>query len=599
MLRAVAVLGSALMAHAAQTCETLACPTGTRCVSTDGVSFCDKYDAVAPRTSAPNNTSSEIPAPTDPCAQLACATGSFCAIAESGDAYCKGFEVISVAKNETSSGHHGTSAPADQDTPVDVEVPRDARDVDAPTDLESPADVDAPNQADVGLEAPEDAPEDAAAAVPSDSDVEAPNGADDVPADVDAHADSPVDHASVPADATDASPVDVATGADSPVDAATPVDDVDGSGDSLSRSASRGHSTSASASASASASRAHSTSASRGHKSITDELTDEFVNELLWCMKVNERTIAERRGCCKYGFGCGSNPVDCTSAVDAWSGQQKNICCRDTRDGRGCVEECPAVRGAQEATSEYCCEVRGACGADYFNNHTEVDKAVRAEKNAAAHAQVRTKMTNERVSVRDLLASPKAVLRRVRMMLLASSEELKQDPSRLTVTKIGVLENGEVPAAEKEQALTVPVPEAWNSALLPEEEELCQNGWMVTARGISTLAGTTKEYVFAEYIVTGKDQSKVDKAVKDVAGTLGATEMPHTAAPKAAGGHSSGLFIGLGTALGALCLGGLLAFTVYRRKQAAYTLQLDDDEAVDVAVWHQDFGSAQYVKVAE
>eukprot|EP00754_Rhynchopus_humris_P021100 Rhum_TRINITY_DN14725_c2_g1::Rhum_TRINITY_DN14725_c2_g1_i2::g.113452::m.113452 len=576
MLRTVAVLGFVLAAHAAETCETLACPTGSRCVTTDGVSFCDKDDIVV---APPSSNATKVPAPTDPCAQLVCSTGSFCAVAESGDAYCKEFEVISVAKNETASfGHVDTSAPADEDTPIDASTPVDVdapRDADTPTDLESPADVDAPNDADVSLDAPEDAP----------ADVEAPA---DAPSDA-APADGPDDHAE-PADAS--SPVD-ATDAESPVDAATPVDDVDGSSDAA-PSVSRRHS--ASRSRSSSISRGQSASVSRGHKSTTD---DEFVNELLWCMSVTERTVAERRGCCKYGFGCGADPVDCTSAIDAWSGEQRNICCRDTRDGRGCVDECPMVRGAQEATNDYCCEVRGACGADYFNHHAEADKAVRAEKSLAAHAEVLTKMTNERVAVRDLLASPKAVLRRVRMMLLAASEELKQDPSLLTVTKIGLLENGAVPAAEKEQALTVPVPEAWNSALLPEEEELCQNGWMVTARGVSTLAGTTKEFVFAEYVVTGKDQSKVDKAVKDVDSTLGATALPHTAAPKASGGHSSGVLIGLGAALGSLCLGGLVAFTVYRRRQTADMLQLDDDEAVDVDVWHQNFGSAQYVKVAE
>ena len=61
-------------------------------------------------------------------------------------------------------------------------------------------------------------------------------------------------------------------------------------------------------------------------------------------------------------------------------------------------------------------------------------------------------------------------------MLLPASEELKHDPSLLTVTKIGVLENGTVPAAEKEQALTVPVLEAWNRALVSEEAALCKAG---------------------------------------------------------------------------------------------------------------------------
>ena len=305
-----------------------------------------------------------------------------------------------------------------------------------------------------------------------------------------------------------------------------------------------------------------------------------MTDDIEWCMRVTERTAAERQTCCQYGFGCATKPFDCTTETAMWSEEQQMFCCFATRDGKGCKEQCPMTRAAQDDAGAYCCEVRGACGAEYFAEQSMVDAATDEQSGTAVSTQVRTQLDKKLVDVADLLASPKAALRKVRLMLLAASEELKKDPSRLTVTKIGVLENGAVPAAEKEQALTVPVPEAWNRALLGEEAELCEAGWGSAARGARALAGTEDARVYAEFRVAGSDAGTAEQTAQHVATAVGGVKVaPGASAPAPTGSSSSstasGVVIGLGAALGALCLGGLVAFTVMRKRKTEKKIDIE------------------------
>ena len=285
-------------------------------------------------------------------------------------------------------------------------------------------------------------------------------------------------------------------------------------------------------------------------------------DELQWCMHVSQRSDVERKSCCKFGFGCPANPYDCAGAADTWDAAHSSFCCQATREGRGCKEPCPAARAAQEDASGDCCETRGACGTDYFKRQRAADDAARAKRGFVG-TQLWVKLDAELVAGEDVLASPKAVLRRVRLRLLAASEELRKDPSRLLVTTIGVLQEGEVPSAASETALVVPVPEKWNRALLAEETALIDGNWVTSARRPRALADTSQE-AYAAYTVEGMDADSVRRVAASVGGQ--SSDSPVHA--------NLGLVVGV--ALGGLCLGGLVALTMQERSPVPTAGALSD-----------------------
>ena len=306
-----------------------------------------------------------------------------------------------------------------------------------------------------------------------------------------------------------------------------------------------------------------------------DGTPDSIINR---CMQVDQLSAEAVRECCKFGFGCPTNPFDCmASNASAWGPQEKHFCCQMTTDARGCAQRCPVARSARQGSDGYCCDVRGNCNEEYFAYEQAIDAKAQAQRKEV-RVNVRGMLGQDMADTGDVLQNPKGLLRRLRLQLLAASEDLREKPERLMVTLLGLLQaDGSLPTAGEFQSMTVPVPEKWNRALLNEESTLSADGWLTSRAGQvleSSTSSKNAKKVFFEYTIEGTDAAKVEKAVHQAAAVgEGVTVMTPPPSPESDGGLKT-LWIVLGAGLGALCLGGLVAALVVsqRRKSEDVTI---------------------------
>ena len=298
-----------------------------------------------------------------------------------------------------------------------------------------------------------------------------------------------------------------------------------------------------------------------------DGTPDSIINR---CMQVDQLSAEAVRECCKFGFGCPTNPFDCmTSNASAWGPQEKHFCCKMTTDARGCAEYCPVATKTRQGSDGYCCDVRGNCNEEYFAYEQAIDAKAQAQRKEV-RVNVRGMLGQDMADTGDVLQNPKGLLRRLRLQLLAASEDLREKPERLMVTLLGLLQaDGSLPTAGEFQSMTVPVPEKWNRALFYEESTLSADGWLTSRAGqvLESSTSSKNAKVFFEYTIEGTDAAKVEEAVHQAAAVgEGVTVMSPPPSPESDGGLKT-LWIVLGAGLGALCLGGLVAALVVSQRR--------------------------------
>eukprot|EP00754_Rhynchopus_humris_P006864 Rhum_TRINITY_DN13242_c0_g5::Rhum_TRINITY_DN13242_c0_g5_i1::g.58565::m.58565 len=296
-----------------------------------------------------------------------------------------------------------------------------------------------------------------------------------------------------------------------------------------------------------------------------DGTPDSIINR---CMQVDHLSAEALRECCKFGFGCPTNPFDCmTSNSSSWGPQEKHFCCKMTTDARGCAEYCPVATKTRQGSDGYCCDVRGNCNEEYFAYEMAVDAKAQAQRKEV-RVNVRGMLDQDMADAGDVLQNPKGLLRRLRLQLLAASEDLREKPELLMVTLLGLLQDdGSLPTASEFQSMTVPVPEKWNRALFYEESTLSADGWLTSRAGqlLETSTDAKNAKVFFEYTIEGTDAAKVEEAVHQAAAV--GEDVTVMTPPPSSDSDSKTLWIVLGAGLGALCLGGLVAALVVHQRR--------------------------------
>ena len=309
-----------------------------------------------------------------------------------------------------------------------------------------------------------------------------------------------------------------------------------------------------------------------GSKACATDAEKATMAEKKKCGKVKGLTKAAKKVCCKkFGEGCETNDFDCTDRTVAWTEKQRDFCCKTTTDGEGCKVRCYAdeerIAKQDPEDKEYCCKVRGNCNKTFLKGAKEELKQARAAFKGA-RKDLREKLSEGVVDADEIFANPKAVLRRLRFQLLAKSLKLRENPEKVLVTLIGILIKGEFPTGEQLKSFTVPVPAAWNTERHEEEREM-KDELASTSRVAALLqaAADSGSDVYFDYSLEGNTMADVDASVQQLG--AGANVVAEKQVSDDDDDDSSaGPFIAIGAVLGALCLGGLVAMTVFRKKES-------------------------------
>ena len=156
-----------------------------------------------------------------------------------------------------------------------------------------------------------------------------------------------------------------------------------------------------------------------------------------------------------------------------------------------------------EEKAAWCCkEVFAGCGQKYIAEQTSRDILKAAEERRAGHRRRGLRMTiaGDKDEVKT---NPRALLKRVRKMLLKASAFLRKHPSALVVKRFNA--SGE----------DVPIFREWNDKLAKEEA-------LESGDGRQALSLQAASDIDVSYDIVSQTTADVDAAVDEVAGSLGA-----------------------------------------------------------------------------
>ena len=279
--------------------------------------------------------------------------------------------------------------------------------------------------------------------------------------------------------------------------------------------------------------------------------------------------------------------ADCSAPKD----DEREWCCRVMQ--KGCTMTCDAQK-MDLVQATYCCNTFGSkCTDDYKNEQKTLDKQ---ELKKAAKKVWKQIKQDVKGAIEDIFENPKAVLRRIRMTLFRGSATLAQNPQNLVVTLIAAYtKDGQMPPTDVADQWRVDIPHSWNEENHAEEHAVvADKSWSTSgasdARAAVVLqSGDSDQKYYFEYRVEGTDE-QVGQSVAEMEESVGSGKLADNSGgmtvpvgstmPIAVTGASdkpeessessdSGmgwLFAVIGS-LGALCMGGLVAFVIFQRKQ--------------------------------
>ena len=279
--------------------------------------------------------------------------------------------------------------------------------------------------------------------------------------------------------------------------------------------------------------------------------------------------------------------ADCSAPKD----DEREWCCRVMK--KGCTMTCDAQK-MDLVQATYCCNTFGSkCTDDYKNEQKTLDKQ---ELKKAAKKVWKQIKQDVKGAIEDIFENPKAVLRRIRMTLFRGSATLAQNPQNLVVTLIAAYtKDGQMPPTDVADQWRVDIPHSWNEENHAEEHAVvADKSWSTSgtsdARAAVVLqSGDSDQKYYFEYRVEGTDE-QVGQSVAEMEESVGSGKLADNSGgmtvpvgstmPIAVTGASdkpeessessdSGmgwLFAVIGS-LGALCMGGLVAFVIFQRKQ--------------------------------
>ena len=268
-------------------------------------------------------------------------------------------------------------------------------------------------------------------------------------------------------------------------------------------------------------------------------------------------TEKQRAECCRsFKIGC-KRDRNCFSANGVLGGLQ---CCRDLDQG------CPAT-----CTQTSCCAAKGVCTA--AERDAEVKASEKKEKADQDKPQKRMRVTMTGDAA-DVTRNPKKMLARARRTLLKASAALREAPESLVVRMLSAAVGG----------WALSVPRTWNMELFAEERTLVfDEEAVVEARAGGVLQGDAEKVMVVFDILEQEEaarelEASVAKGQLETADGSAQTNAVERnalkvlsekkgAAPEAGSDSDSTVLpFAIAGVLGGLCLGGLVALTVYRRQ---------------------------------
>eukprot|EP01060_Flectonema_neradi_P003624 TRINITY_DN1234_c0_g1_i1.p1 TRINITY_DN1234_c0_g1~~TRINITY_DN1234_c0_g1_i1.p1 ORF type:complete len:895 (+),score=240.50 TRINITY_DN1234_c0_g1_i1:97-2781(+) len=313
--------------------------------------------------------------------------------------------------------------------------------------------------------------------------------------------------------------------------------------------------------------------------------------------KSSERALWDeetRKYCCLVeGTGCASEKYDCygdNRMVSEWSDDQREWCCNE--ENIGCKIDCraPSDLITKDTDKQACCESKGLHCPPVVEEQEEVPKK----------GNKKSFRLSFKGSIAKIMENPKRFLKKFRITVLRAAKVVKS--SGLLIKYVGGLMNeNEIPPQDARQRWGVSFPKSWNSQLFADEQ--------VTTRSVATLGhGVSSvnelrtvgdEGAFVEFEITDDNEAVVIEGSEILSGAVdesrvgggplqdngdgstmilepvgkGIDELPPVeVTPKEDSDDNDNtiLFVIIGV-LTALCMGGVVGFTVYRRSQATDT----------------------------
>ena len=176
---------------------------------------------------------------------------------------------------------------------------------------------------------------------------------------------------------------------------------------------------------------------------------------------------ADRSACCdSSGVLCESKCYSNTTALNTGQAMQ---CCR--QHGLYCSVNCAGAAQLTGNEKHYCCAVNGLyCSEDQAFEQAEAALREAFDKSKAGKAQG-TFLLKVKGQAQEVLANPRQLMLRARLALILASPQLHGDPSRLLMTRVGVLlANGEVPSLNK-TGWSVETPVTWQTGDVFDNEK--------------------------------------------------------------------------------------------------------------------------------
>ena len=194
---------------------------------------------------------------------------------------------------------------------------------------------------------------------------------------------------------------------------------------------------------------------------------------------------------------------DTDARAPAWKREGDNTDVTSSEKNETQTFDCRTRATWSEEKAAWCCkEVFAGCGQKYIAEQTSRDILKAAEERRAGHRRRGLRMTiaGDKDEVKT---NPRALLKRVRKMLLKASAFLRKHPSALVVKRFNA--SGE----------DVPIFREWNDKLAKEEA-------LESGDGRQALSLQAASDIDVSYDIVSQTTADVDAAVDEVAGSLGA-----------------------------------------------------------------------------